>query len=353
MGAGEGQGHVWSNFRTVVDPEPLGGGAWIRSPPGFDGRDVRPGRSRPARLTITNVDSPDPVQSGSQILYTITVTNTGGAKVNNAVLTDQIQRPRRLRQPAVARRGQHAAGPVRRTTPRSPATAGPSRAAASGSSPSAATSPPPGGTTINNNATVDGDEVGPDVSRTRRPPRPRSREHCPGGQSPDLTIGKNGPLSVAAGGPHHLHDDGQQRRHRRVRPESRSPTRCRLTSATSSVSATSLFTCIDNEPAAAWPFAVTVTCMGGQVNAGANATITINGVISGRGRRPREHRGRRSGQHHRRRRPRRYRRTSPSCNNNSNTVTTQRVTDPAAAATADHDLTRSRRGLAARPSRVS
>src|SRR5436190_22276695 len=41
-------------------------------------------------LTITNVDSPGPVQSGSQILYTVTVTNTGGAKVNDVHLTDQI-----------------------------------------------------------------------------------------------------------------------------------------------------------------------------------------------------------------------------------------------------------------------
>src|SRR5262245_6567196 len=41
-------------------------------------------------LTITNVDSPDPVASGGQLLYTITITNTGGAKVSNAVLTDQI-----------------------------------------------------------------------------------------------------------------------------------------------------------------------------------------------------------------------------------------------------------------------
>ena len=45
---------------------------------------------RPGPLTITNIDSPDPVQSGSQILYTIVVTNTGGAKVDNIVLTDQI-----------------------------------------------------------------------------------------------------------------------------------------------------------------------------------------------------------------------------------------------------------------------
>ena len=41
-------------------------------------------------LSITNVDSPDPVATGEQLKYTIQITNTGGAKVSNAVLTDQI-----------------------------------------------------------------------------------------------------------------------------------------------------------------------------------------------------------------------------------------------------------------------
>src|SRR5262245_48365146 len=48
-----------------------------------------PAVSAASPFSITNADSPDPVQSGSQILYTITITNTGGAKVSNAVLTDQ------------------------------------------------------------------------------------------------------------------------------------------------------------------------------------------------------------------------------------------------------------------------
>src|SRR5262247_2125123 len=41
-------------------------------------------------MTITNVDSPDPVASGGQLTYTITMVNTGGSKITNAVMTDQV-----------------------------------------------------------------------------------------------------------------------------------------------------------------------------------------------------------------------------------------------------------------------
>ena len=41
-------------------------------------------------VTVTNVDSPDPVASGAELSYTITAVNTGGAKVDSAVLTDQL-----------------------------------------------------------------------------------------------------------------------------------------------------------------------------------------------------------------------------------------------------------------------
>ena len=41
-------------------------------------------------MTITDVDSPDPVASGAQLTYTITMVNTGGSKVTNAVMTDQL-----------------------------------------------------------------------------------------------------------------------------------------------------------------------------------------------------------------------------------------------------------------------
>lgn len=41
-------------------------------------------------LAVTKTASPSPVASGTEITYFITVINTGGAKVNNVVLTDQI-----------------------------------------------------------------------------------------------------------------------------------------------------------------------------------------------------------------------------------------------------------------------
>ena len=41
-------------------------------------------------LAVTKVDTPDPVASGQELTYTITVVNTGGAKVSNVVLSDQL-----------------------------------------------------------------------------------------------------------------------------------------------------------------------------------------------------------------------------------------------------------------------
>jgi uncharacterized repeat protein (TIGR01451 family) len=41
-------------------------------------------------FTIANNDSPDPVASGSQLTYTITMVNSGGAKATNVVFSDQV-----------------------------------------------------------------------------------------------------------------------------------------------------------------------------------------------------------------------------------------------------------------------
>src|SRR4029077_19494271 len=41
-------------------------------------------------LAVTKVDTPDPVASGAELTYTITIVNTGGAKVPNVVLSDQL-----------------------------------------------------------------------------------------------------------------------------------------------------------------------------------------------------------------------------------------------------------------------
>ena len=41
-------------------------------------------------LTVTNVANPSPVASGAELTYTITIVNTGGSKVSNLVLADQL-----------------------------------------------------------------------------------------------------------------------------------------------------------------------------------------------------------------------------------------------------------------------
>ena len=41
-------------------------------------------------VTITDVDTPDPVASGAQITHSITIVNTGGAKIMNVVMSDQL-----------------------------------------------------------------------------------------------------------------------------------------------------------------------------------------------------------------------------------------------------------------------
>src|SRR6266511_386244 len=41
-------------------------------------------------ITVSVADSPDPVNSGQILMYTWTVTNTGGAKVSDVVGTTQV-----------------------------------------------------------------------------------------------------------------------------------------------------------------------------------------------------------------------------------------------------------------------
>src|SRR6476619_7388451 len=41
-------------------------------------------------ISLTDVDSPDPVASGAEITYTVTMVNTGGSRVTNVVMTDQL-----------------------------------------------------------------------------------------------------------------------------------------------------------------------------------------------------------------------------------------------------------------------
>lgn len=219
-------------------------------------------------LTITNVDSPDPVQSGSQILYSVTVTNTGGAKVNNVVLTDQINGIVGMGNPPLLD-VTSTRGACTQTNTQVTCNAlsiegfGSWTVTVRGIVTAAA------GTTINNIATV----VATKSAQTYTTSAAATTQvlgSSPGGASPDLTIGKNGPLTVTPSGTitytltvNNLGTGNALG----VKVTDTLPAAVTL----SAVSSTSLFECSI--------LLQTVTCINGRVNAGANATITVNGTV--------------------------------------------------------------------------
>ena len=222
-------------------------------------------------LTITNSDSPDPVQSGAQILYTIVVTNTGGAKVSNVVLTDQINGVVGFGNPplldVVSTRGGCTqtntqitcdAGSIEGNGVWTVTVRGIVTAAA--------------GTTINNIATVVATKSAQTYT-TSASATTQVQGSGPGGPSPDLTIGKNGPLQVTPGTniTYTLTVNNLGTANALgVKVTDTIP--AEITDL--AVSATSLFTC-GFEGATLH----TLVCTGGRVNAGANGTITINGKV--------------------------------------------------------------------------
>jgi uncharacterized repeat protein (TIGR01451 family) len=218
-------------------------------------------------LSITNVDSPDPVATGSQITYTIVVTNTGGAKVDNVVLTDQFNGLVGFGNPplldAVSTRGNCTQNNTQVTC-----SAGSIEGRGTWTVTIRGIVSAAGGTTINNNATVTGTKSAQTYTSSASATTQVTGTQ-PGGQSPDLTIAKNGPLSAAAGGPLTytltVNNTGTATA-TGIKVTDTLPTGYVI----GTVSATSLFTC--------GVAGQTVTCTGGQVNAGASGTITINGT---------------------------------------------------------------------------
>lgn len=220
-------------------------------------------------LSITNVDSPDPVQSGSQILYTIVITNTGGAKVSDVALTDQINGVVGFGNPplldVVSSRGSCTqtntqitcktasieGGGVMTVTVRGIVTAA-------------------GGTTINNIATVVATKSAQTYT-TSAAATTQVQGSLPGGPSPDLTIGKNGPLQITPGtGITYTLTINNLGTGNALGVKVIDTVAAAIT--ITGVTSTSLFACV-------FP-TNTVVCTGGRVNAGANATITINGTVA-------------------------------------------------------------------------
>jgi uncharacterized repeat protein (TIGR01451 family) len=224
-------------------------------------------------LTLTNVDSPDPVASGAELTFTITAVNTGGAKIDNAILTDQLNSVGGIGVPpqfVVT----NTRGSCTQTVNKVTCAGGSIEGGGSWTVTIRGIVTAPNGTTINNTATVSFNKSSQNFTNAST-----ATTLVSGGTGtplPDLTIAKTGPASVAASSPIAytltVNNLGTANAND-IKVVDTLP----LGLSNVSFSTTSLFACTKNEPALPHPPAVvTVTCTGGRVNAGANGTVTIN-----------------------------------------------------------------------------
>ncbi len=215
-------------------------------------------------ISVTVSDSPDPVASGAEITYTISIVNTGGSKMTELVFTDQLNGVGGIGVPPqlviTSTRGgcTQSATLVTCTTPELEGNGAwfiTIRGIVTAS----------GGTTINNTASVAGTRSAQNFTTTTTTTTLVSG----GGGSPlpDLTIAKVGPSAVKVSSLMTyfltINNIGTANA-TNVKVVDTVPVGLTGVSA----SGTSLFTCS--------VVGQTVTCTGGAVNQGANATITIN-----------------------------------------------------------------------------
>jgi uncharacterized repeat protein (TIGR01451 family) len=216
-------------------------------------------------VTVSMVDSPDPVASGAQLLYTITVVNTAGSKLTNMLLSDQVNGVAGIGVPpqlqlsstrgscnqsgnlVTCNAGVIEGGGTWVVTIRGVVTAA-------------------SGTVLNDTATVSGTRSAQNFTTTSTTTTLVSGGS---GSLADLTIGNAGPTSVVASSPLTytltINNTGTANA-TGVKVVDTLP--AGVTGITAS--GTSLFVCnVAGQ---------TVTCDGGAVNQGSNATVTINGT---------------------------------------------------------------------------
>jgi uncharacterized repeat protein (TIGR01451 family) len=215
-------------------------------------------------VTITDVASPDPVASGSQITHSITIVNTGGAKISNVVMSDQLNGVGGIGVPPqlqiASSRGSCAqsgtlvtcnAGDIEGRGIWTISIRGIVTAA--------------NGTVLNNTVSVTGTKSAQNFTTTNTITTLVSNGG--GSNLPELSINKTGPTSVAVSSPMTytltVNNTGTANA-TGVRVIDTVP--AGLTGITAS--GTSLFVCDVTGQ--------TVTCDAGAVNQGSNATITIN-----------------------------------------------------------------------------
>jgi uncharacterized repeat protein (TIGR01451 family) len=216
-------------------------------------------------VTVSIVDSPDPVASGTQVLYTITVVNTAGSKLTNMLLSDQVNGVAGIGVPpqlqlsstrgscnqsgnlVTCNAGTIEGGGTWVVTIRGVVTAA-------------------SGTVINDTATISGTRSAQNFTTTSTATTLVSGGS---GSLADLTIGKAGPTSVVVSSPLTytltINNTGTANA-TGVKVVDTLPAGVTSITATG----TSLFVCN--------VVGQTVTCTGGAVNQGSNATVTINGT---------------------------------------------------------------------------
>jgi uncharacterized repeat protein (TIGR01451 family) len=226
-------------------------------------------------VSLSNVDSPDPVVSGSEITYTFTAKNTGGAKVDNVVLTDQLNGVGGIGVPpqfvvtssrgsctqtvdlVTCNAGQMEGGGTWVVTVRGKVTA-------------------PSGATLNNTASISFQKSAQNFTTTST-----STTLVQGGgggtELADLSVDKTGPTTVPVNSPMTysliVNNTGAANATGVKVVDTLPLGLSNVTHAT-----TSLFVCTNDEAVVVPPTPITVTCEGGLVNAGANGTITINAL---------------------------------------------------------------------------
>ena len=217
-------------------------------------------------VSVVNSGSPNPVASGAQETWTITVTNTAGSKLTNVVLSDQLNGIGGIGVPPqlalTTTKGSCSQNALLVNCNIGTLQGGASftvtiRGVVTASS----------GTTINNTATVSGTRSAQTFNTTQT-----ASVLVSGGTGsplPDLALTKTGPSSVPISSPITYHltvNNIGAANATNIRVVDTLPAGVTGISA----SGTSLFSCS--------VVGQTVTCDGGAVNAGANATITIAGT---------------------------------------------------------------------------
>ncbi len=220
-------------------------------------------------FTITNIDSPDPVASGAELVYTITVVNTGGSKTTEVVMTDQLNGVGGIGVPPQLQITS-SRGSCTQSATLVTCSAGTIEGGGSWTVTIRGIVIAPNGTSINNTASVTGTRSAQNFTSTATAVTLVNNGST--SELPDLTITKNGPTTVAYGAQMTysliVNNQGLANATDVVVVDT---VPMELTNVIAQpLGTTSLFTCnvVDH----------TVTCSGGAINQGANATITITAI---------------------------------------------------------------------------